>query len=229
MRRAAPSRKWRAPGKHLFFGDGAAANDATLSTPLGLALDSGGNLYIADTFNHRIRKMATDGKISTVAGNGVSGYYGDNGAAPDAALSYPQGVFVDTRGNLYIADTFNDRIRKVGTDGIITTVAGNGIARFRGDRGQATSASLNYPKAVAVDAAGNIFIVDSFNSRVRMVTEDGVIRTIAGNGLFADYGDGDVASRAALRFPWGIALGAAGKIYIADTDNGRIRVLTPQE
>ncbi len=214
-------------GEAAFSGDAAAATSATLNTPLGLALDAAGNLYIADTLNQRIRRVATDGTITTVAGNGTASYSGDGGAATDAGLNYPQRVALDSEGNLYIADTFNHRIRKVTPDGTISTVAGNGISKYSGDGGPATAASLNYPKGIAIDAAGNLLIADCFNSRIRVVTEDGRIFTAAGNGFFGDTGDGGKAKKAQLRFPSGIAVGLVGKIYIADTDNHRIRLLTP--
>jgi sugar lactone lactonase YvrE len=215
-------------GEAAYSGDGGPANEATLNTPTGLALDRAGNLYIADTLNSRIRRISTSGTISTFAGNGVNGYDNDLVAAPDAALQYPQGIAVDADGNVYIADTFNDRIRRVGTDGIIDTVAGNGVNRFAGDRGPAINASLNYPKAVALDGVGNLFIVDSFNSRIRRVNSEGIITTIAGNGMFAGFGDTGVATRAAMRFPSGIAVGPAGLVFVSDTDNSRIRVLVPE-
>jgi len=210
-----------------FYGDGAAAVEAALDTPLGLALDSAGNLYIADVFNHRIRKVAADGKIATVAGNGVVGYSGDEGPATGATLAYPHSIALDAAGSLYIADTHNDCIRKVAPDGAITTVAGSGMAGFSGDGGAATQAQLNYPKAVALDAAGNIFIADTINNRIRVVTPDGKIATVAGSGAFGDWGDGGPASDAMLRFPTGVAVGPAGRVYIADDQNSRIRLLTP--
>jgi hypothetical protein len=136
-----------------------------------VAVDSAGNLYIADTDNNRIRKVMAAGVISSVAGNGTSGYSGDGGSATAARLSYPQGVAVDSAGNLFIADTSNERIRKVTAAGVISTVAGNGISGFGGDGGVATSAQLNFPQGVAVDSAGNLFIADSSNNRIRRVTD----------------------------------------------------------
>src|SRR5438552_2477226 len=143
-------------------GDGGDATSASLNSPAGVALDAGGNLYIADRGNERIRKVAAaTGIITTVAGNGVFGFAGDGGAATNASLSVPVGVAVDASGNLYIADHSNNRIRKVtaGT-GIITTVAGNGNPTFAGDGGAATSASLFSPDGVALDASGNLYIAD---------------------------------------------------------------------
>ncbi|MFB3776161.1 MAG: hypothetical protein ACE141_01085 [Bryobacteraceae bacterium] len=203
------------------------ATTAGLNRPIGLALDAEGNLYIADSNNSRVRKVTTAGIISTVAGNGVHGSAGDGGAATSAALNYPQGVAFDSTGNLYIADTTNGLVRKVDKDGIITTVAGIRALGFYGDGGPATSAMLNYPKSVALDADGNMFIVDSYNSRIRMVTPDGIIRTIAGDGWFGFRGDDGPAAAARLRFPSGVALDAAGGVYFSDTQNNRIRLLTP--
>src|SRR5260370_1327183 len=140
-----------------FSGDNGAAATASLSDPFGVAVDAIGNLYIADTSNHRIRKVDTSGIIATVAGNGIAGHSGDGGPATSAALNAPIGVAVDMAGNLFITDQSNHRIRKVNTGGVITTVAGNGDAGFSGDHAAATSASLNLPIGTAVDAAGTLY------------------------------------------------------------------------
>lgn len=208
-------------------GDGGPATSAILDTPTALLLDGSGNVYIADTLNNRVRKVGTDGNINTVAGNGQSNSTGDGGAATSAAINSPEGIALDRSGNLYVADTAGHRVRKVTPDGTITTVAGNGNGGFQGDGGPATQASLYYPKGLATDKAGNLFIADWLNSRVRVVTPDGNIYTAAGNGSFAYYGDGGPATSAALRFPWGLAVDSSGKIYIADDENSVIRVLTP--
>ncbi len=210
-----------------FSGDGAAATSAELSTPVGIAVDSSGNLYIADTGNNRIRKIGTDGNINTIAGDGTAGSAGDNGPAAYARLKAPRGVTLDGAGNLYIADADNNRIRKVTTDGTITTVAGSAASGFAGDGGPANAAVLNGPRSVAVDTAGNLYISDYYNSRVRKVAANGTIFTIAGNGLFAYYGDGGPATDAILNFPLGIAVGSGGKVYISDSANNVIRLLTP--
>ena len=205
------------------------ATDAEINNPVALAFDAAGNLYIADTLNNRIRKVDTSGIITTFAGNGnTTSAIGDGGPAIDATLYSPEGLCVDATGNLYIADTGNGRVRKITPDGIITTVAGNGVLGFSGDGGPATEAALNYPKSVALDAAGNMFIVDSFNARVRMVTADGIISTIAGNGSFGYGGDSGPATSARLLFPTALALDAAGRIYFSDTQNNRVRLLTPE-
>ncbi|MEO8100167.1 MAG: IPT/TIG domain-containing protein [Acidobacteriota bacterium] len=208
-------------------GDGGKALDALLAFPAGIVVDPAGNILFADTFNHRIRRITTDGNIATFAGTGQPNFMGDGGKATDAALYYPQSIALDSAGNLYIADTYNHRIRKVSPAGIMTTVAGSIGAGYRGDNGPATSASLNYPRGVAVDASGNIFIADSMNSRIRMVTEDGVIRTIAGNGQFGDSGDGGIGSDATLQFPRALVPDGSGGLYVLDTDNSRIKLLRP--
>ena len=168
-------------------GDGGPATSAELSYPSGVAVDTAGNIYIADSTNNRIRKVAAStGDISTVAGNGTAGYSGDGGAATSAELSNPIGVVVDAAGNIYIADEVNNRIREVtASTGIITTVAGDGTRGYSGDGGAATSAELYYPFGVSVDAAGNIYIADYGNARVRKVTAStGIITTVAGCLLY---------------------------------------------
>jgi hypothetical protein len=209
-----------------FAGDGGAATSASLTRPRSVTLDAAGNLYIADSRNHRIRKVATDGTISTVAGNSLAGgFAGDGGAATSASLKYPRGVTLDAAGNLYIADQFNHRIRKVATDGTISTVAGNGTPTFAGDGGAATSASLNTPSAVSLDAAGNLYIADFNNHRIRKVDTDGIISTVAGNDTPGFAGDDGAATSASLYRPSGVTLDAAGNLYIADNGNNRIRKL----
>lgn len=208
-------------------GDGGPATGALLDTPTALALDAAGNLYIADTNNNRIRKVGTDGIISTFAGSGGASSIGDGGPATSANLNRPEGIAID-QGNVYVADTFSHRVRKISPDGIITTVAGNGSGGKQGDGGPATNASLYYPKGLAVDPlTGNLYIADSLNSRIRVVTPDGNIYTAAGNGGFDYQGDGGPATSAVLRFPWGLAVGADGKVYVADDQNSAIRLLTP--
>src|SRR5438445_5921470 len=166
--------------------------------------------------------------INTVAGNGFSGFAGDGGAATSASLNFPEGAALDTRGNLYIADYANHRIRKVAAaTGIITTVAGNGSLGFAGDGGAATSASLNFPTGVALDASGNLYIADSDNRRIRKVAAaTGIITTVAGNGNYGFGGDGGAATSATLSDPLGVALDAGGNLYIADFSSHRIRKVT---
>ena len=206
-----------------FSGDGNAATNAALYYPAGAAVDEGGNLFIADTSNNRIRKVDVNGIITTVAGNGSDGFSGDGNAATNAALSRPQGVAVDKGGNLFIADTYNQRIRKVDVNGIITTVVGNGSASFSGDGNAATNAALNYPAGVAVDNGGNLFIADSSNHRIRKVDVNGIIATAAGNGSASFSGDGNAATNAALNYPGGVAVDNGGNLFIADSLIQRIR------
>ena len=203
-------------------GDGGPATSAQLNMPYGIAVDAAGDLYIADESNNRIRKVSK-GVITTVAGNGTFGFSGDGGPATAAQLNWPRAVAVDAAGTIYIADTESNRIRKV-SKGVITTVAGNGTRDFQKDQVPAASAPLNWPQSVAVDAAGNLYVADSFNNRVRKVAKDGVITTVGGSGAFGFSGDNGPATSAALS-PGAIAVDAAGDLYVSDTDNRRIRAL----
>ena len=208
-------------GNSGFSGDGGLATSASLTSPTGVAVDSAGNLYIADG-SGRVRKVS-GGTITTVAGNGTYGYSGDGGPATSASLAFDgiPGVAVDSAGNLYIADTGNNRIRKVSA-GTITTVAGGGPPGFAGDGGPATSASLSSPQGLAVDSAGNLYIADFYNERIRKVS-GGIITTIAGSGIQGFSGDGGAAANASFKYPMGVAVDTAGNVYVADTQNNRIR------
>jgi len=273
-------------GTRGFSGDGGLATTAQLNLPGGVAVDAQGNLFIADSNNQRIRKVAPDGMISTVAGNGVSGFGGDGGPAASAMIGETLGIAADAKGNLFIADARNQRVRQITPNGIINTVAritqagwfgspvgvavdeaGNlfvadsffhtiwknpqdglsavaGDCRlafnsdtlhylypcnggFRGDGGPATAALLLGPSAVAVDATGNLFIADSYNNRIRKVTPNGVIGTVAGNGTERFTGDDGPATAALLNNPTDVAVDAAGNLFIADRANYRIRKVTP--
>ena len=213
-------------GEAGFDGDGGAATAARLYYPYGIAVDGAGNLHIADTYNHRVRKVdAATGSISTVAGSGTPGFGGDGGSAAAAMLNWPYGVAVDGNGNLHIADRNNHRIRKVdAATGSISTVAGTGMLGFGGDGGAATAARLLWPEGVAVDSAGNLYIAGRFNHRIRKVnTATGSISTVAGTGTAGFGGDGGGAAAATLNYPSGIAVDGVGNLHIADTSNHRIR------
>lgn len=205
-------------------GDGKQATAVALSNPVDVALDDG-NLYIADTVNNRVRKVDVNGLISTVAGNGSQGFGGDGGPAAAAALNSPNAIAVDTAHNLYIADSGNNRIRKVDASGNISTVAGNGSQGFGGDGGTALAASFAYPDGVAVDAARNLYVADALNHRVRKVDANGIVSTVVGNGTAGFAGDGGQATAALLNSPGAISLDRAGNLLVVDTANRRIRKL----
>ena len=209
-------------GEAGFSGDGGPATSALFNVPNGIAVDSAGNLYISDFLNGRVRKVS-GGIITTVAGKGMGTFVGDGGPATSASLS-PQALTLDSAGNLYIAD--GPRVRKV-SGGIITTIAGNGIQSFSGDGGPATSASFYLSTGLCLDPAGNLYIADAPDERIRRVNSKGVIDTIAGNGSFRFSGDGGPATSATLNldqvYPAGLALDSSGNLYIADTDNKRVR------
>jgi sugar lactone lactonase YvrE len=237
------------------------AKELALSGPRGVAVDGAGLMYIADGYllrkvtpggtisviaggsytgaldvvfdqvsgsayfaeSNRVLKTISATSVSAVAGIGIPGYGGDGGPANVAQVFLPTGVAVDADGNLYVADTVNSRIRKISRDGIISTVAGNGVDGFSGDKGPATEAQLNNPGGVAVDASGVLYIADTQNHRVRKVSPDGVITTVAGTGERKFAGDGGPADKAALREPNGVALDSAGNLYISDSGNHRVR------
>ena len=210
-----------------YSGNAGAATGATLASPAAVAYDNAGNLYIADAGNNVIRKVNLSGVITTVAGSGVQGFAGDGGPASAALLDTPTGIAVDVRNNVYIADSHNQRVRMVNAQGVINTVAGNGTAAYSGDGAAATSASLFLPEAVAVDAAGNLYIADTGNYRIRKIV-NGTIATVAGDGEQMYSGDGGAATSAGLDTPTGIAVDAAGNLYIADSHNQRIRMVNAQ-
>jgi cysteine-rich repeat protein len=281
-------------GRAGFNGDGASARTTLLNAPQDVFVDPVGNVLIADTGNHRVRRIGVDGTMSTlvgggsgypcqtegascqelpgrglfcaagsaqppsgavectdttdgcdpgftcvttdavtgtafclesctVAGSAASGFAGDAGPASLALLNSPRGVTVDTEGQVFVVDTLNQRVRRIGVDGIITTVAGTGTAGFTGDNGAATSARLRNPHDVAVDATGTLFIADTSNHRIRRVTATGTISTVAGSGVAGFSGDNGAATIAQLNQPSGVAIDAQGAILVADRDNHRVR------
>jgi sugar lactone lactonase YvrE len=214
-----------------YLGDSAAATSAELDSPCGVAVDSSGNVYIADTLNHVIRKVA-GGTITTFAGDQSlgSGYSGDTAAATSAQLNTPVGIVVDSAGNVWIADTGNSVIREVTTDGNINTIVGNSYADYGGDGGTAIASSLNHPLGLALDAAGNMYIADQLNQRIRMVaatkgviTTTSIITTVAGNGILASKDTGNLAIDAGLSDPSWVAVDSAGNLFIADLVNNIVR------
>jgi len=207
-----------------YSGDGGQASNAGLSNPASVTVDSAGNIYIADFYNSVVREVnASSGVITTVAGDGTSGYSGDGQQATAAQLNEPTGVAVDAAGDIFIADSGNNVIREVNTQGLINTIAGDGTAGYSGDGNPATAALLDEPEAVAVNASGNLYIADTGNNVIREVA-GGVINTIAGNGNYGDSGDGGSATAAELAGPTGVAVDASGgDLYIADTGNNLVR------
>ena len=210
-------------GSSSFSGDGGQATAAGINGPIGFVKDSAGNLYFSDTYNHRVRKISQSGTVSTIAGTGMAGYNGDGINALSATLYYPSGMTIDGSGNIYVADQYNNRIRKITPGGIISTVAGNGAMGFSGDGGTATYAALNSPSDVLMDPAGNLSIADTGNNRIRKVTSAGVISTIAGNGTASYGGDGGLATAAYLNAPSSLARDSSGNLHFADRYNCRIR------
>src|SRR5207249_819094 len=185
--------------------------------------DPAGNPYLADTADHRIRKVTPGGTISTYAGSGNFGFSGDGGPATAAELNFPRDVALDPAGNLYIADSGNSRIRKVSPGGTISTYAGSGSRGFSGDGGPAAAAQLNNPVGMALDPAGNLYIADITNNRIRKVTSGGTISTYAGSGSFGFSGDRGPATASQLSVPVGVALDPAANLYTAHITNNRIR------
>ncbi|MBS1815910.1 MAG: Ig-like domain repeat protein [Acidobacteria bacterium] len=208
-----------------YAGDNGPALTAKLRSPRAIARDAAGNIYIADAGNHVIRRIDSDGIITTVAGSGKQGFYGDGAAATSAELNTPSSIVVAPDGTLYIADTMNHRVRKVDTKGIITTIAGSGTFNTLGDNGPATIASLRKPVALTLDKSGNFYIADAADFRVRSVDINGIIHTIAGTGAQGSNGDGGPAINAELDAPSALAFDTAGQLFIGDRRNGRVRVI----
>ncbi|PWU08282.1 MAG: hypothetical protein C5B50_29830 [Verrucomicrobia bacterium] len=211
-------------GTNGFSGDGGPATNANLAFPAGVALDALKNLYIADDSNHRVRRVDTDGIISTFAGNGTNGYTGDGGLATNASLYSPYRLAFNPAGNLFLIDGY-PRVRMIDTNGIITTVAGNGTSGFSGDGGQATNATLSSVRDLAADADNNLFIADTGSGRIRRVDATGVITTVAGGGS-DDLHDGIPATSAYLYTPYGVAVDVAGNLFIAELNGHKVRKVT---
>lgn len=210
-----------------FNGDGSPATNVYLNHPVGMAFDTHGNLYFADSNNMRIRMLSPSGVVTTVAGNGNTGFSGDGGPAINAELNEPFGIAFDAYGNLYFADSHNNRIRVLLTNGNIATVAGNGKAGYSGDMIPATSAELNNPFDVAFDQYGNLYIADTNNYRIRKVTTAGTILTIGGGTGEGYSGDGFIGTNAKLNSASGVIVDSSNNVYIADSGNNVIRELTP--
>jgi uncharacterized protein (TIGR03437 family) len=210
-------------GRSGLTGDGGPALNAQLQFPDAIAFDAAGNLYFSERDANLIRRISTAGNVTTFAGTGTGGYAGDGGPALSAQFNGPTGLAFDKAGNLYVADTGNSVIRRIAPDGTVTKVAGSGTAGYGGDGAPAVRADLNSPQGVAVDAAGNLYIADTFNNRVRMVAPDGTMSTFAANGYPGFSGDGVAAIGTTLFFPTDVAVDPSGNVYIADFGNSRIR------
>jgi len=208
-----------------FSGDGGPALKAQFNFPNHLVADGTGNLFIADTANHRVRKISTQGVITTVAGTGKSGFSGDGGPAIEAELGAPAAIAVDSDSNVYIAEFFNHRIRKIATDGIITTIAGTGTPGYNGDGKPAIESQIGEPTGVAVDRSGYVYISDHVNMRIRVVTPSGIMHTVAGTGNRGHTGDGGPAVKAQTSNPDIIAFGPNGNLFIPDHLNAVVRKL----
>jgi hypothetical protein len=209
----------------VYNGDGEAATVANIFLPMGLVTDGKGNLFLSDANNNRIRRVdAASGAITTVAGTGIPGFGGDGGPATSAQISLPGGIAMDGAGNLYVADQGNSSVRRIdAVTGIITTVAGNDSTGYTGDGGLATAAQLNLPEGVALDGNGNLYIADTGNNVVRMVSPSGIITTVAGTGTNGYSGDGGPATAAKLASPWSVLVTPSGTLLVSDFGNNRVR------
>ena len=211
-------------GTQGFLGDGGVATAGELNMPAAVAADDAGNIYIADENNNRIRKVSSTGIITTIAGNGTPGYSGDGGIATNAQLHNPVGICLDGAGIIYVADMYNNAIRKITPSGIITTIAGNGTNSYTGDGGAATAATLFFPTSVFVSSSNEIYISDNQNNVIRKVNIAGIITTIVGTGTKGFSGVGGAATSATLRLPYGVTVDNLGNIFIADLGNNRVRI-----
>jgi uncharacterized protein (TIGR03437 family) len=214
-------------GASHFRGDGGSAPDALLHRPQNAVVATDGTIYIADTYNHRIRKVAPNGTITTVAGDGQAAVRGDDGDATKASIAFPYDMALDANGNLYFVDDSSYRVRRLTPQGIISAVAGNGNYDFSPDGARAVQSAFKFINGLAVDGSGNIYISDSGNHRVRKISPDGILSTVAGTGTIGFGGDGGLATSAQLAFPDALALDKSGNLYIYDWNNYRVRKVTP--
>jgi sugar lactone lactonase YvrE len=208
-------------GERGHSGNGGPATLATLGVPWDVAVDASGDLFISD--GNWIQRVDASGIISTIAGTGEKGFSGDGEPASEARINDARGISVDDDGNVYFVDRGNARVRRIDTSGVITTIAGNGRYGYSGDGGPATDARLNRPEHLWVDAHGNVYVADTFNSRIRKIDTAGIITTVAGNGSQSFSGDGGPAKTAGLSKISGVAIGPDGALYIADSGHNRIR------
>lgn len=214
-------------GEQSSLGDAGRATAATLNQPAGLALDRYGNLYVAEFYGNRIRKISPGGTITTLAGTGRQGSTGDGGPAVEATLNGPIGVLVDDAGDVYVGEHGGNRVRKITPDGIIATAAGTGQQGSTGDGGPATRATLNGPERVVLGARGELYIGEWDGNRVRKITPDGIITTVAGTGSQDSTGDGGLATNATLNHPTGLAIDNGGNLFVAEGFGNRVRKVTP--
>jgi sugar lactone lactonase YvrE len=201
------------------FANSAAGTEAQFSYPFGVVVDAAGNIYVADTFNHKIRKITPAGVVTTIAGT-TDGFA--DGAETTAKFNYPNGVAVDATGNVYVADSNNFKIRKISPTGNVTTLAGTTVGFA--DSAAGTEAQFNYPHGVVFDSAGNIYVADTYNHKIRKITPAGVVTTLA--GTTAGFDDGNALTVAKFKFPSSVAVDAAGNVYVADANNHKIRKIT---
>ena len=214
-------------GNAFYSGDNGLAISAGVYFPVSVCTDSIGNLFIVEQLDYRIRRVdVSTGVISTFVGNGIAGYNGDNIISTNAQLNYPIGIITDTIGNFYIADGNNNRIRKVNTNGLITTIAGNGVPTYSGDSTLATLSSIYSPTGITIDRFGNIAFSDNHNNRIRKISSIGIISTIAGNGIQGYYGDNGLANNAQINSPIGISVDTLGNFYFIDYNNSRLRKIS---
>lgn len=199
-----------------FAGGETGSALSTNINPVTTLRDSAGNIFFADSENHRVRKIAPDGSISTVAGTGVAGGMGDGGQAANAQLNFPRGLAIDGAGNLYVSEQIGHRIRKITPAGVISRFAGTGTAGFADDGALATAAQFDTPTGIAVSATGDLYVADFFNNRIRRVFTNGNVVTYAGTGVAGSAGDGGAATAAQLNGPIAITLAASGTLYVAD-------------